>query len=672
MLIVIRGVLGVRAALVMPATLSTITSTFPREQKARAVGIWAGVAGASAVMGLLVAGVLLPVWSWRAVFGLNIVLAAAAVVGTLRVVPESADPDTPRVDVAGAALAVLGLGALVFSVIEAPTAGWLSSRTLVGLAVGLVVLAVFVGWQLRTARPLLDPRLFRLPAFAAGTLSITLQFFAFFGFIFLVLQYLQLVRGDSPLVAALSLIPMAAAMMPAARLAPRAAARVGARRVCVLGLALLTSALVVLAQLDPGSSYWLLLGGLVPLGAGMGLAMTPATTAITDALPAAKQGVGSAINDLSRELGGALAIAVLGSALSALYRGHLDLTGLPESVAESARSSLALATRLGTPVADQARQAFVDGMTAALLCAAAVVAAAAVAVAVLLRAHPRAAGPHAVLRDGFQHSGSQARKRASPAATSAKTSSSASAASVSHRRQPARVGTHTRGPPDTQAQSAGPRRQCLQYSVRPPQRVRGVGVGRADLRVEVEVHEQLGRPLLGHPTEVIADLVYRAGEGRRVAAGRGAHRHHAPYDEAERRGVPPGRRGGVTDHRNRGAEGAQVGPAAADPAVRQPPGSPQRRLGGPAEQQRRVRALHRLRVYPGAGHLVELAVEVDDLVGPHAAQAPGELLHPGSAPLKANAGRGVLLPGPTQPEPGVQPALGHLVEGGQLLGEHHR
>ncbi|MGZ4619602.1 MAG: MFS transporter [Frankiaceae bacterium] len=391
-LIVIRGVLGVGAALVMPATLSTITSTFPREQRARAVGIWAGVAGASAVMGLLVAGVLLQVWSWRAVFGLNIVLAAAAAVGTLRVVPESADPDTPRVDVAGATLAVLGLGALVFSVIEAPTAGWLSARTLVGLAAGLIVLAVFVGWQLASARPLLDPRLFRLPAFAAGTLSITLQFFAFFGFIFLVLQYLQLVRGDSPLVAALSLIPMAATMMPAARLAPHIAARVGARRVCVLGLALLTGALVILAQLDAGSSYWLLLGGLVPLGAGMGLAMTPATTAITDALPAAKQGVGSAINDLSRELGGALGIAVLGSVLNAIYRGHLHLTDLPESAADHARSSLALATRLGAPVAEAARQAFVDGMVTALLCAAAVVAAAAVSVAVLLRPHRQAAG----------------------------------------------------------------------------------------------------------------------------------------------------------------------------------------------------------------------------------------------------------------------------------------
>ena len=179
-------------------------------------------------------------------------------------------------------------------------------------------------------------------------MSITLQFFAFFGFVFLLLQYLQLVRGDSPLVSALSLVPMALAMMPAARVAaPRLAARAGALRACLLGLLLITAGLLVMSRLDADSSYWLLLAGLLPLGAGMGLAMTPATAAITDALPAAKQGVGSAMNDLARELGGALGIAVLGSLLQSTYRSHLALDGVPAPLAEQARSSLALASRLG-------------------------------------------------------------------------------------------------------------------------------------------------------------------------------------------------------------------------------------------------------------------------------------------------------------------------------------
>ena len=179
-------------------------------------------------------------------------------------------------------------------------------------------------------------------------MSITVQFFAFFGFVFLVMQYLQLVRGNSPLVAALSLVPMALAMMPSARvIAPRLAGHLGAMRACVLGLLLIAAGLLVISRLDGESSYWLLLTGLLPLGAGMGLAMTPATAAITDALPVAKQGVGSATNDLARELGGALGIAVLGSVLQSTYRSHLQLDGVPEPLAEQARSSLALASRLG-------------------------------------------------------------------------------------------------------------------------------------------------------------------------------------------------------------------------------------------------------------------------------------------------------------------------------------
>ncbi|MCX5269424.1 MFS transporter [Streptomyces sp. NBC_00199] len=319
-LIVLRAVLGVGAAFVMPATLSTITSTFPRAQQARAVSVWAAVAGASAVLGLLASGAALELWSWRSVFWLNTVLAGAAVIGTHRFVPESAQPGRQRIDVVGAALTVLGLGVLVYSVIQAPEHGWASARTLVGIAVGLAVLAVFVAWELRHPHPLLDPRLFRHMSFAAGSLSITLQFFAFFGFIFVVMQYLQLVRGDSALVAAVSILPMSAAMIPASRLSPRLTARRGARGPWTVGLLLVATGLFVLAQLDGGSSYWMLVSGLVPLGAGMGLAMAPATAAITDALPPHLQNVGSAVNDLSRELGGALGIAALGSVLSAGYR----------------------------------------------------------------------------------------------------------------------------------------------------------------------------------------------------------------------------------------------------------------------------------------------------------------------------------------------------------------
>jgi EmrB/QacA subfamily drug resistance transporter len=385
-LIVMRGVLGIGAALVMPATLSTITSTFPPYQRTRAVGAWAGVAGASAILGLLTSGVLLEYWSWRSVFGLNVVLAAVASLGVARFVPESADPDAPRVDLIGAALTVAGLGALVYSVIEAPTQGWDSARTIAGISVGLLILVGFVHWELSRPNPLIDPRLFRHRAFTAATLSITVQFFAFFGLVFLLLQYLQLVRGNTPLVAALSLVPMALAMMPSARgIAPRLSQHIGSAKVCVLGLGLISGALVLLSRLHEDSSYWMLLTGLIPLGAGMGLAMTPATTAITDALPLAKQGVGSAMNDLARELGGALGIAVLGSLMQSTYRSNLDVTRLDAPAAERARSSLALAAQLGRSVEHQAQTAFADGMQVALLSAAIVVAATTAVVVVLLR-----------------------------------------------------------------------------------------------------------------------------------------------------------------------------------------------------------------------------------------------------------------------------------------------
>src|SRR5579863_4366217 len=180
-LIGLRAVLGLGAALVMPATLSTITGTFAREQRTRAVSTWAAVAGGAAVLGLLTSGLVLQVWSWPAVFGLNVVLAAAGIAGTLRFVPESAEPGAPRLDAGGAALAVVGLVALVYSIIEAPDQGWTSARTLAGLAAGLVVLAGFVAWERHRRHPMLDPRVFARRGLAAGSLSVFVQFFALFG-----------------------------------------------------------------------------------------------------------------------------------------------------------------------------------------------------------------------------------------------------------------------------------------------------------------------------------------------------------------------------------------------------------------------------------------------------------------------------------------------------------
>ncbi|MER5642203.1 MFS transporter [Kitasatospora sp. NPDC002227] len=384
-LIAVRALLGVGAALVMPATLATVTSTFPPERRAGAVSVWAAVAGASAVVGVLVAGSLLQEWTWRSVFLLNVVLAVVAGLGVLARVPESAEPGQPPFDLLGAVLVVAGLGVLVYSIIEAPQHGWGSLATLGGAGTGLAILIAFVAWELTISQPMLDPRLFRNRRFAAGTVSISLQFFAFFGFMFVLMQFLQLVRGDSALTAALGMLPMAVTMVPSSRLSPLLAARLGARRPWVAGLLVAAVGLALFSRVDGSTPYWRLAAALLLLGLGLGLAMPPATTAITDALPADRQAVGSAMNDLARELGGALGIAVLGSILTAGYRGHLTLPGAPPQVAEAARASLGAAAAMGGPVLDHARTAFVAGLQGALLGGAVVLLLAAVLVGLLLR-----------------------------------------------------------------------------------------------------------------------------------------------------------------------------------------------------------------------------------------------------------------------------------------------
>jgi EmrB/QacA subfamily drug resistance transporter len=383
-LIALRATLGLGAALVMPATLSTITSTFPASSRTRAVSIWAAVGGGAAILGLLASGALLVAFSWRSIFALNVLLAAVALIGTLLFVPESADPTAPRLDVGGAVIAVTALVALVFSVIEAPTYGWLAPRTVGGLILAFALIALFVAWELRRPDPLLDPRLFRNRHLATGSMSIFVQFFAFFGFTFIGMQYLQLVRGDTPLLAAVQVLPLAVVMVPTSRLAPRLTARYGTRTVCAGGLALIAAGMAIIAHVGTHTPYTLLVAGLVVLGAGMGAAMTPATSAITEALPAAQQGVGSALNDLSREVGGATGIAVIGSILTSTYTSHLDLAGLPSRIAAEVKRSYAIASRLGTQAADRAHTAFVSAMHIALLTGAGTALLAAIATLVLL------------------------------------------------------------------------------------------------------------------------------------------------------------------------------------------------------------------------------------------------------------------------------------------------
>ena len=392
-LIALRAMMGIGAAAIMPTTLSIITTSFPVEQRAKAIGVWVGMAGGGAVLGLFGSGILLEFFSWSSFFGLNVVLAGLALVGTLLVVPTSVDADPPRLDLVGALLSLVAVAATVFGIIEGPDRGWGEPLTVTALVTGILALVAFVAWELRVAQPMLDPRLFRNRAFSAGSLTVMVQFFATFGLFFVVIQYLQFVVGRSPLGAAVALLPLPLVMIPLARNAPRIAHKVGFKRLAPLGLVLTASGLVVVSQVGTEMTYGWFALGLVLFAAGMGLAGTPSTTAITESLPESKQGVASAVNDTARELGSAFGIAILGSVLNQQYRDGMTeaVHGLPAEVAEGAQSSIAFTQSphvselgsAGQQLVNAAQSAFVDGIGGALLIAAAVVAVTAVIVAIL-------------------------------------------------------------------------------------------------------------------------------------------------------------------------------------------------------------------------------------------------------------------------------------------------
>ncbi len=401
-LILVRVLMGVGAAAIMPTTLSVITTSFPESERPKAIGVWVAIAGGGAILGLFATGLLLEWFPWTSFFGLNVTLAAVAVVGVLAVVPSSVDPERPALDLVGATLSLVAVSTLVFGIIEGPSRGWADPVTLAALVTGVVAGLGFIGWELRTTQPMLDPRLFRMRGFSAGSLTITVQFLAAFGFFFVCIQYLQYVTGRSPLEAAIALLPLPIVLLPVARRAPIVAERVGFRRVAPLGLVAMAVGFMVFSRLDVDTPYWVFATGIVCFALGMGLAGTPSTTAITASLSMGKQGVASAVNDTARELGSAFGIAILGSVLNEQYRsGMADaVAGLPPQIAERVLGSIAftsspLITQLGDVgkrLVMQAEQAFVHGVTGALSLGAGMLLVAAVVVALIA---PHGAGDRA-------------------------------------------------------------------------------------------------------------------------------------------------------------------------------------------------------------------------------------------------------------------------------------
>lgn len=367
-----RAIAGAGAAFVMPATLSLLTVTYPKQQRIKAVGMWAGTAGSGGVIGMLGSGVLLRFWDWHAIFWA--LGAAGMVVFALAcTVSPSRDSDAPRVDWLGAGLIGSAVALSVFAILEAPGRGWGDLVVWGGLVAGSILTALFAVIEFYRRQPLLDVRLFADPGFTTGVATIIMLFGATFGFFYLAMQYIQQIMGYSPLMTALALGPF---MIPLGILSACSfwyVPRLGLRLVLFLGMLLMAVGFACMHQIGPHSTYLEFAWPTMILASGIGLCTAPTTSAIMGAVPDAKQGVASAVNDTAREMGGALGIAVAGSILAGRYTHELApaLTGFPASVRGPAADSLAKAMQIahqlgpqGDQLAILARTAFLTSMHA--------------------------------------------------------------------------------------------------------------------------------------------------------------------------------------------------------------------------------------------------------------------------------------------------------------------
>jgi EmrB/QacA subfamily drug resistance transporter len=396
--IAVRALMGVGAALIMPATLSIIANVFPPEERGKAIGIWAALAAIGIGLGPLAGGLLIEWFDWSAVFLLNVPVALVALLLGIRHVPESRDPRPGSFDLTGAALSTAGFSVLVYALIEAPDEGWLSGLILALIAVSAVLLALFVWWERRTAEPMLDLSFFRSARFSVGTVAVSVAFFALLGGIFALTQYLQFAHGYSAIEAGAIMSPLALGLVIGAGSSNRAVARLGTARVVATGLTGISVLLALTLLWDPSTSAAWLLAWFFGLALSMGWVMAPATDAVVGAVPAARSGVASAMNTVARMVAGALGVAVIGSLVNSLYADDVgDSAGaLPpagqDAVEESIGAANAAASQLpperGTELLSAASDAFVNAMAVGLAVAAALALAIAVLVARLLPRSP--------------------------------------------------------------------------------------------------------------------------------------------------------------------------------------------------------------------------------------------------------------------------------------------
>jgi len=379
-LIIARAAQGVGGALIMPSTLSVIVDVFPREERAKAIGIWAGVAAIGIPGGMIAGGYLLEEFFWGSVFFLNVPVVIVAFIGSLLWVPESKDPNANSTDLVGAVLSMASLSALVYAIIEAPEKGWLAGVTIAGFVAAVVFGIAFVWYERRQENPMIDLALFKNARLSASVTAIGIAFMAMLGTMFMLTQYLQFVQGYSPLDTGFRLVPMALGFMVGAPTSAAFVARTNSRTVMTVGMIIVAAAVGGMSLLEVDTAYWITGGLIFAMGLGMAQTMAPATDAVMAAVPEEQAGVGSALNDTVRQVGGALGVGIFGSILSSIYSSEMTsaVAGLSTQAAEAASNQVGAALQIASSIGGEAavslsaasREAFVSGTSTVYVLAA--------------------------------------------------------------------------------------------------------------------------------------------------------------------------------------------------------------------------------------------------------------------------------------------------------------
>jgi EmrB/QacA subfamily drug resistance transporter len=356
-LLAARALTGIGAALVLPTTMSIIVNVHPTAERPQAITGWTVVLSSSGVVGTVAGGFLVQYGGWRAMFAVFAAIGAFTAFAVGRGVPRTPSHKA-QLDPLGSGLLVLGFVGLLYSIIEGPELGWGSATVLAGFTVAVITLTVFVGHEMRTANPVLDPRLFRLTRLRAGTLGVTVVYFGMFSLLYVNAQYFQYARGLAPLTAGIATIPLVLGVLVTTRLSLRVADRIGVRGTVALGLTCLCLGFGLLSLVGPHTPYPLIVVFLLVISVGGGLSAAHLGVAIMSSVPRERAGVGSGLNSLTREIGSALGVAVLGAILNWGFFSQLpaELRGRAHSVVD------VLSSTAGQAGHDQAVEAFTHAM----------------------------------------------------------------------------------------------------------------------------------------------------------------------------------------------------------------------------------------------------------------------------------------------------------------------